>query len=160
MKLPAFAKTLALVAIVLFFSLRKDGGIWLVLVIPVIAIWALYNFVRLIWKPAERRARVIRVAIWGAALALVGATQAYWANASRTQGDAVVAAVFAYKIRTGSYPASLAEAGLDAQGLKDEWRLRYELRAGKPELSYPSSLMFLTLYEYDFEARQWKTNAY
>ena len=156
----AYAKTLVLVAVVLFLTLPADGGIWFCLVLLLFMPWALYNLVRLGTKPAERRPHVIRLAIWIVALVAAGATQVHWTNAAREQANAAAQSLLAYKVRTGSYPASLAEAGLDEHALSSEWRLRYRLREGKPELRYPASLMPLTEYGYDFEARRWKTNAY
>jgi len=156
----AYAKTLVLVAIVLFVTLPIGSGMWVGPVLLFFMPWALYNLVRLGMKPAERRPRVIRLGIWIVTLVLIGATQAHWENASREQANAAAAAILAHKARTGAYPASLDEAGLTEQPLRDEWRLRYRLREGKPELSYPASLMPLTAYEYDFEARKWKTDAY
>lgn len=160
MQLISYAKTLILAAIVLFLTLPKNGGFWLVLATLFFALWALYNLVRLILKPVERRARVMRVAIWIAVLAVAGAMQAYWANASRDHASAAAKALLAYKSRTGSYPSTLVELGLDEQALKNEWRLGYKLRDGKPELNYPASLMPLTMYEYDFATKQWKANVY
>ncbi len=160
MTLAAYTKTLALVAVVLFFLLPKGGGTSFVFALLFFIVWALYNVVRLILKPAERRPRAIRLAIWSATLVAAGATQAHWENASREQASEVVNAVLAHKSRTGSYPASPDEAGINGPALKDEWRIAYRLREGKPELSYPASFMPLTTYEYDFEARQWKTSAY
>lgn len=160
MTIPAFARMPLLVAIVLFLSLPKEGGAWFGLVLVVFIVWALYNLVRLILKPVERRVRVARFAVWLAVVALAGATQAHWSTASREHADATAAALLEYKMRTGSYPATLAEAGLDEQSLRAEWQVGYRLRDGIPELDYPASIMPLAIYEYDFAARRWKTNAY
>lgn len=156
----AYLKTFALVAVVLCLTLPKGGGLWFAGALLLFLVWALYDMVRLMLKPAERRMRVIRLAIWSLTLALAGATQVHWQNASREQASAAAVAVLTLKARTGSYPDSLDESGVNGQALQDEWEIVYRLRDGKPELSYPAPLMPLTLYEYDFEARKWTTNAY
>ena len=160
MKLPAYATTIALVAIFLFLSLPNGGGIWFVFAAPVFIVWALYNLVRMHQKQAEGRSRGIRLAIWMAALVLAGVTQGYWASASRDHGDAAAATLLAHASRAGAYPSSLDEVGLNEQALKSEWRLKYNLRDGKPQLNYPAAFLPLTLYEYNFETRTWITNSY
>lgn len=160
MKLSPKVKMLIPVAIVLLFTLPMGGGIWFALSLFVFIPWALYNLVRLGLKPAERKVRAVRLGIWMAVLAVAGATQGYWENALRTHADAAAASLLAYKNRTGSYPENLDGAGLSENALRDEWKIRYRLVEGKPQLYYSGSFMPLTVYEYDFETRTWKTNAY
>jgi hypothetical protein len=160
MKIKAYAITLILVATVLFVSLPKGGGIWLAGVVPLFVIWTFYTMIRMVVSAVGRQGRAIRLGIWVVALVVAIATQAHWDSSARDEASRAAAALVAYKARTGAFPADLADAGLNAQVLADEWHVKYRLREGKPELGYPASLMPLTMYEYDFAANQWRTNAY
>lgn len=128
--------------------------------LPVFMAAALYNLVQMIRMPTERKRRGIRLAIWFAALLLVGAVQSHWTTASRRDADAAVQAILAHKARTGAYPTRLDELGLDEQALAEKWRLKYSVRDGKAALAYPMTLMPLSIYEYDFDAGRWRENSY
>jgi hypothetical protein len=68
--------------------------------------------------------------------------------------------VLAFRERAGTYPSSLAEAGLDGKALQADWKVRYFVQEGKPRLVYPAAFMPLTMYQYDFETGKWRQNAY
>ena len=160
MKTADYFKTFALVAIVLFFSLQKGSGPLLGILLPLFLVTAAYNSIRMIRRPEERKRRGIRLAIWAITLALTCTVQGHWSKASRSEAESALNKIMAYRARTGTYPASLKEVGLDDSYLKDEWQLRYAVREGKPTLSYPMPFMPLAVHEYDFEARKWRENAY
>lgn len=153
-------KTFILVAITLFFTLQKGYGAW----VPPLGLFfllaALYNIVKMIRKPDERKQRGIKLAIWFVVLAVAGAVQSHWAEGTRDEAGKVAKALREYKTRTGAYPANLKEGGLDEQALNDQWEIRYLIRDGKPMLVYPAPFMPLTTYEYDFEQNKWRENAY
>jgi len=155
-----YIKTFAMVAIVLFFSLQRGYGPMLGFLLIFYLVSVLYNALRMILRPEERARRGFRLAIWFVALALVCAVQGHWSNASRSNAETALDKILAYKERTGAYPASLRDVGLDGTYLEDQWRLRYWVQNGKARLAYPMPLMPLSTYEYDFEARKWRENSY
>ena len=159
MKTSDYIKTFVLVAIVLFFSLQNGNGLMLGILLPIFMVTVLYNFIRMIRKPEERKRRGIRLAIWTITLALACTVQIHWSEASHNEAELASKKILAYKERTGTYPASLKEVGLDGKYLEDEWALRYFVQEGKARLIYPMPFMPLATYEYDFEARKWRKNA-
>src|SRR5437870_12823715 len=104
--------------------------------------------------PGKHDGLGIRVAIWGFALALVAAVQGYSAYAARADADMAVAAVTRDKERTGSYPATLGEVGLDPDDLWRKWRAVYAARGGRPSLFYATTFTPFESYHYDFQARR------
>jgi CDP-diglyceride synthetase len=155
-----YIKTFALVAIVLFLTLQKGSGPLLGILVPFFLVYALYNFIRMVRRPDERKRRGIRLAIWFVTIALTLSVQTYWSNASQSDAELALQKILAYKELTGTYPASLKEVGLDDEYLGDKWHLRYTVNKGKPALVYPMPFMPLAMYEYDFEARLWRQNVY
>jgi hypothetical protein len=153
-----YKKSLIAAAIVLVVVSLKGAGFLLGMLVPFFVLWTLYSLIRMAIRPAERRIRAVRFAIWVATFALIGAVQAYWNKSARDDGDIAVAAVQAHQSRTGAYPATLAEAGLGEP--ETLWGVRYQLRDGKPFLGYPSTLIWMTRLEYDFDKRQWRENSY
>lgn len=160
MKISPSLKTIIPVAIVLALAVQKGNGFLLVLLLPFLLIYLIFNAVRMLRRPAERKDRGIRMAIWSVALVLASTVQVYWSVGSRSDADLAAQKVLAYKERTGSYPASLRDAGLDDSELQKKWRLRYSVNEREPRLTYPASVMPLTMNEYDFKARAWRENAY
>jgi|GEM_PF-1771511 len=160
MKILPSLKTIIPVAIVFALTVQKGNGFLLVLLLPFLLIYLIFNAVRMLRKPAERKDRGIRMAIWSVALVLASTVQIYWNAGSRSNADLASQKVLAYKERTGSYPASLRDAGLDDSELQKKWRLRYSVKEGEPRLTYPASVMPLTMNEYDFKARAWRENVY
>ncbi len=153
-------KTSVLATIVLFFTVQKGGGFLLVLLLPFFLITVIYNLMRMIQRSGERKSRGIRLVAWTIAFALAGTVQAYWGAAIRNDAESVLKKIQAHKEHTGTYPASLREVGLDDGYLREKWKLRYSKKEGKPSLTYPAPFMPLALYEYDFEAFEWRENVY
>ena len=135
MQIKSYAKTLIPAAIVLVVASLNGAGPLLGLLLAVFIVWALYSAARMGVKPAERRDRGARLVIWAVALGIALAVQAYWTAASRSAAETAAAALRDHRSRTGAYPASLADTGLDEQALRGEWGLRYLFRNGRPELS-------------------------
>lgn len=151
---------LPLAALFLFFALRGGGGFLVALLLPFLLVYTISNLIRMVRRPEERAARGVRLAIWIAAFAIAAALQASRSAGSRSAAEAAARRIAACRDITGRYPASLGEAGLDEAELRNRWRLSYSVREGKPLLAYPAAFMPLTLQEYDFERRSWRTNAY
>lgn len=90
-----------------------------------------------------------------AALAFSSKQQAAESEA-RAEANAVAAALRQHQSRTGAYPATLGEAGFDAQALRDRWSLAYRLTDGKPALFYSAQNMPLVAHHYNFESQVWE----
>ena len=68
----------------------------------------------------------------------------------------VVAAVDAFKFRTGAYPLHLEEAGVDANDGLRRWMLVYGFNDKRiPWLSYSVPFAIFDQYNYDFDRREW-----
>lgn len=160
MKISPSLKTIIPVVIVLALAVQKGNGFLLALFLPFFLIYLIFNAVRMLRRPSERKDRGIRMAIWSVALVLASIVQVYWSVGSRSDADLASQKVLAYKERTGSYPASLRGVGLDDSELQKKWHLRYSVNEREPRLTYPASVMPLTMNEYDFKARAWRKNAY
>jgi len=162
MKAMALAKTLVLVSVVLFFALFHGSGTALlgsfvllaatVVVVP----WTIYSIVRIAIRPAERRSRAIRLAIWATALAVSFAARAHWDAEARKEANAVAATILSHKSRTGAYPEGLGELGINAQALKEEFSLTYRVENGKASLFYSQPSMPMVALHYNFETNAWK----
>lgn len=144
----------------LALAVQKGNGFLLALFMPFLLIYLIFNAVRMLRRPSELKDRGIRMAIWSVALVLASIVQVYWSIGSRSDADLASQKVLAYKERTGSYPASLRDVGLDDSELQKKWRLRYSVNEREPRLTYPASVMPLTMNEYDFKVRAWRKNAY
>ena len=160
MKTTDYIKTFLLVAIVLFFALPMGGGFFFLLLLLIFVVVTLYRLVQSVRRAERRKKHFIRIGIWAATLALVGAVQIYWSTATRNSAEIIAQEILAYQGRTGSFPSTLDEIGKDEQELKDKWKIKYFIVEGQGMLTYPSSFMPLALYEYDFQARRWVVNAY
>jgi hypothetical protein len=148
MKLAEFYKTLILAGVVLFFAFPHGGTVtvigsfvWVtaaVLFLP----WAVYSLVRIVLCPDERRNRGIRLAIWTATIFITVAANGHWDAAARKEADAAVTAIVGHRSRTGAYPNSLADLGIDAQALRKKYSLAYRVdKDGKPTLLYSQPSM-------------------
>ncbi|RJP82277.1 MAG: hypothetical protein C4522_03565 [Desulfobacteraceae bacterium] len=160
MKTTHYIRTLVPVAILLAFALQKGNGFLIVLLLPFFLMYLVYHAVCMIRRSGERKSRGIRMIIWSVVLVLAGIVQTYWSVCTRSEADRALQKVLAFKERAGIYPASLREAGLDDTEWQEKWKLRYSVKDGKPILVYPSSVMPLTMHEYDFETLAWRKNVY
>jgi hypothetical protein len=135
----------------------NGGGLWLAFIIPVAVVWILYSVVRMLFKPAERKERAIRLAIWIPTVFLAMTLMQYQDASARETASSTVAAVADFKIRTGAYPKSLADVGLDAMALRSRLSLGYRLQSdGTAFLLYSQPSMPLVAHSYDFQAGKWE----
>jgi hypothetical protein len=160
MKTADYIKTLSLVTILLFFFLQNGSGAWLGFLLLFYLVIMLYNVTRMFRRQEERKRRSIKLAIWTITLALTCTVQNYWSKASHNEAELALKKIINYKGRTGTYPSSLKEVGLDDQKLIDTWRIRYVVEKGKATLIYPMPFMPMAMYEYDFETRKWRELVY
>jgi hypothetical protein len=160
MKTSSYIKTAIFAAIVLFFTVQKDYGPLALTLLLFFIFVLLYNLIQMARKPAERKQRGIRMAIWFVVLSVAVAVQSHRASGTSGEANKVAKAVLDYKTRTGAYPAGLKDAELDEVALEREWDIRYFMREGKPVLTYPVTFMPLTTLDYDFDKRAWHQNSY
>ncbi|MBI5279562.1 MAG: hypothetical protein HY854_24230 [Burkholderiales bacterium] len=118
--------------------------------------WAVFSLFRMARRPAERRSRAIGLGIWIATLAIAVNVRDHWDTTARTRADAAAGAVQAHKVRTGAYPNSLADVGIDAGALKEEFSMSYRTDQGKPALFYSQPSMPMVAHHYDFDTRSWR----
>lgn len=159
MKLRSLLTTLVFATLALAVTVRNGNGFFLLLLLPLILSHFAYNLLRLWRHPDERKSRRLRLGIWTGVWLLAAGVQVFWAAGTKSGADLAAQGVAAYRARLGAYPASLAEAGLDERDLRETWQVRYSVRDGKPRLSYPSPVLWLTTYEYDFATQAWRMNA-
>lgn len=152
--------TAVLLAIFLFFALQQGNGPLVILFLPFYLVMAIYHVVRMMQKVDQRRSRGVQLVAWSAAALLGSAVHLYRSSTSRAEADSAARMVLDYRQRTGSYPETLADVGLDPRSSMSSRRLRYTVRDGTPALSYPATFMPLTMLEYDFETRHWRRNAH
>lgn len=161
MNVPRLIKTLVLVGIVLGLALSHGGEMRLLgsVALAVVAIiflpWAIYSLVRIAIRPEERASRGASLAIWTTTLVVAFGARAYWDTAARKEANAAASAIQTYKGRTGAYPNSLSEVGLDAAALKEEFSLSYRINDGKATLFYSQPSMPMVAHHYSFETNSW-----
>ncbi|HEX9079776.1 MAG TPA: hypothetical protein VF795_09315 [Desulfuromonadaceae bacterium] len=157
-----YAKTIVL-AIVVLLSVLPHGSsgpsigsfVW-VAATAFFLPWAVYSLFRIVFRPAERRSRSIRLAIWAVTIAIIVAATGHWDAVARQEADSAVSAIVAHKNRTGAYPASLADVGIDPQVLREKYSLRYRVdNDGKPALFYSQPSMPMIAHHYDFAHGRW-----
>jgi len=150
------ARTVLCLAIFLFFTAPMHGGFIALMLLPFfVAVW-IWEVASIAHKPDQRRLRVLRVLAWIVSFCLVGLLNLYWYRESRAYADKIVAAVSNHHTRTGSYPASLEQVGIQPDDRSSrKWRLAYVINDGKPNLFYAVPYAIFDTYDYDFETRKW-----
>lgn len=81
----------------------------------------------------------------------------YWGRVARHDAETVIAAVNVYQERTGTYPATLGQVGIDPAPLKYRWKLHYAagLTDREAHLYYASAFTPFDIYFYDFNSHEW-----
>ncbi len=162
MKFREYAKTIVLAIIVLLSALLPGSGgsfigsfVWITAAVIFLP-WAVYSLIRMVLRPNERRSRSIRLAIWTVTIVVTVAATTHWDAVARQEADAAVSAIVAYKSRTGAYPGSLADVGINPQPLREKYSFGYRVDInGKPLLLYSQPSMPMIAHHYDFEHGKW-----
>ena len=154
--IPSF-KTTLLLATFLFFTLPMHWGFIAAMLLPIfVCVW-IYDIVVMVRDPGQRLMRTARMAIWMLAFCAVGALNLYWYRESRAYADQIAAAVLGYKARTGMYPDTLEQMGIDShESSARKWRISYRQKKGAPLLFYIATFETYDMFSYDFEARRWR----
>lgn len=142
--------------VVLLFAAPIHAGFMIFFVLPVLAIWAMYQIVRARTQRERLKPLGIKLAIWVAVIAIVLTNHWYLAYASRRDADLVVAKVLEYRTQKGVYPKDMVEAGISDPQFGHEWMLHYEAENGQPELFYAATFIVFDTYGYDFQTMQWR----
>jgi hypothetical protein len=140
----------------LLFAAPIHGGFLIYLVIPVLAIWIMYNLVRARKDKARLKPLGAKLLIWLAVIAIVLGRHGYLFKASHADADLALSKVLAYRTQHGVYPADLAAAGIGDPHFGQEWALHYEAPNGQPELLYFATFVPFDTYSYDFQTMEWR----
>ena len=154
---PFLLPGLLLLAVLLLELIQGGmGGLLFSIALPVIFLWLIYSFLRLLFRPADRATRASRMAIWFATTVVITLALSYRDRTAREEVEVAIAAVKDHKHRTGSYPASLAEAGLDAARLRAKYSVGYFLEAGEAVVLYSQPSMPLVAHRFHFKTGAWE----
>src|SRR3954471_1080060 len=138
MHLKTYIPTLLTCLVVAGVTAPVHAGLFLILVIPIVVIWALVNLF-FAWRRTEgRRVRLVRIGVWATCLCALLSTHWYYRHAARHAGQLAANAIGAYKSAHGSYPLNMAAVGLSRNS---RWRINYVLAASGPFLMYPSTFV-------------------
>lgn len=160
MKRPFYLGTSLLSLATILLVTQRGMGPFFILLLGPFLLYVLYQCIRIVRRPAERKTRSVLLGIWLVVFIVGGLIHGYQSAASRKAAETAVGKVAAYRARTGRYPEHLGEVGLSADQLKEKWSVQYSMKEGVPTLSCPSHFMPMSMYEYDFKARTWRVNTY
>lgn len=147
---------LLLAVLLLEFIQGGMGGLLFSVALPIIVLWLIYSLLRLLFRSADRAARASRMAIWFGTTVVITLALGYRDGTAREEVEVAIAAVKDHKQRTGSYPASLAEAGVDAGRLRAKYSVGYFLEAGDAVVLYSQPSMPLVAHRFHFKTGTWE----
>ena len=151
--------TAALAALALVLAAPVTAGFMFALFVPFIVVSMIYNVITAVRKPEKRRLSLIRIVVWLVVPAIVGAAHWRWYLAARADANIAVTAVTTFKARTGTWPKTLQDAGIQDPQFGRRWMLGYLLDADRPFIAYASTFALFDSYTYDFEAQRWEFHA-
>lgn len=141
---------------VLLFAVSIHGGFVIYFLVPVLAIWIMYNLIRARKDKERLKPLGVKLLIWLAVIAIVLANHWHLAYAARRDADLALTKVLRYRTQHGVYPADLAAAGISDPQYGHEWMLHYEGENGQPELFYAATFVPFDTYSYDFQTMEWR----
>lgn len=162
MTVPQAARPFVLPVLLVFAVLLLEllhggmGGLLFSFTLFVLIVWLIYSILQLLFRPAERAARAARIVIWLATIFLLTAALGYRDRAARQEVEAAIEVVSNHKQRTGSYPATLADAGLDIARLRKRYSVGYFLEAGDAVILYSQPSMPLVSHRFHFKTGTWE----
>jgi hypothetical protein len=149
-------RTVLCLGIFLYCTASLHGGFVALMLLPFFAVVWIWQAISIARNPDQRTLRVLRVIAWMLAFCLVGLLNLHWYRESRAYADKVVAAVSTHYARTGNYPTSLEQVGIQPKDLNSrKWRLSYGLSNGRPYVFYAVPYIIFDMYDYDFQTRKW-----
>ncbi len=153
-----FAPTAAFVLYVLSAS-QPGMGFMLLLAAPLLLAWLL-RMAWLAWRrPARRRSQGIKGLVVAGVLAGAVTLHLHYQRASRAAAQQLVDTLVAYRAQHGRYPDVLAQAGLDAEALRRDWRVRYFAQDGEHRVMYSATFTVADSYGYELEHPGWVFHA-
>jgi len=120
--------------------------------------WMAHHLYRALRYPRERRANLVRLALWVATLAALVTWHAARAWSASSFAQDVVNRVERFKQDTGHYPQQLAEVGITSESQSVYWLGYFPDQPGKssaPDLFYAGEWVIYSVYRYDFATRTW-----
>jgi hypothetical protein len=151
-----YVTTGVLAALALLVTTWNHAGFMLLAFSPFLAGSLIYNAIVAVRKPERRRLSQVRIVVWLIVPLIVGATHWHLYRAARADADTAVAAVVGYKARTGSWPATLRDAGIEEPQFGRRWMLGYLVGDGGPQLVYAATFTIYEAHMYDFDAQRWR----
>ena len=133
---------------------RYDGHIAM-MAAPFIAIWLVYSAVVALRRPARRRGQAVKLAILLLVLCTISTAHWWHTREARAHAQDFADAVLAYQARVGHFPKRAAEAGVDEERSRQQWKLIYSMHSNEPELMYRSTFNPYDIFQFDFNSRTW-----
>ena len=150
-----FAYTLLCCGALLWFGLLSYPGLLPALIVFLAAPWLLYSALRCAIRPAERKWRGARLALWLCSITAVVVAQNWYACAARQNAEEMVIKVRAYRAAKGAWPRRLEDLGVDSAQALRESGLRYVAPEGQARLTYRSTWTPMDYHSYDFAGGTW-----
>jgi hypothetical protein len=150
-----FAYTLLCCGGLLWFGLQSYSGPVAGLIVFLAAPWLFYSALRFAIRPAERKWRGARLALWLCSITAVVVAQNWYAYAARQNAEEMVVKVRAYRTAKGAWPRRLEDLGLDSAQALRESGLRYATPEGQARLTYRSTWTPMDYHSYDFAGGTW-----
>jgi len=118
--------------------------IWMVIAIPMLL------------RSKGRPERIARLVIWVPTLLVCGFALRFIEGPARELAPHAVSTIESHKARTGAFPATLNDAGLDPIDLRKRIGLNYDVSStGAVTLTYSSPSIILASHQYDFISKRW-----
>jgi hypothetical protein len=150
------ARTAVCLAIFLTLTAPKHAGFIALMLLPFFAVVWIWEAVAIARSPEQRVLRVYRIAAWMLAFCFVALLNLFWYRESRHYADKVAAAVSSHYARTGGYPTTLEQVGIQPEDSSlRKWRVVYGINQGRPYLAYAVPFAIFDMYGYDFDTRKW-----
>jgi hypothetical protein len=138
---------------------QPGAAFMLPLALPFVLIW-LARMAWLAWRrPARRRAQAIKLAVVAGVLVVVLGSHMSHQRQARSAAQRVVDVLVAYRAQHGRYPDDLAQAGLDADALRTQWRIRYFSQEGDHRVMYAATFTVFDSWGYELEHPAWTFHA-
>lgn len=152
---PTRRTAIAAALVAVLFSMPLMGFATVILALPIL-VWLMYSLYVIAQRPEQRRERLVRVACWLGALAVIASVHLYLQFSTRARANEVVQTIARYLDTTGNCPSDLAQLGLGPETLRSRLGLSYfRCEGGIATLGYAKTYIPFETFEYDFRRRTW-----
>lgn len=155
LRIRPFAPTLVACAVALWSASAPFQAGMFFLLIPCLLVWLVYSVVVAVRRPAERVPLGIKLGLWVVTWFCVDLLFEHHLHKARERGDQVVQIVQQHRLHHGSWPKTMAEAGI-SEAMRRTGRMGYGLNdQGTPSLFYRHPILVFDTFFYDFEHHRW-----